>query len=184
MYTHTHKKTVIIDTCEHQSLIQYSNGVSTRLSEAFHLAFFSHPHTYRLHLLHMYRNCSASESYTFTAFPKLSPSVWQNFLLSSCSHLFLSHTPTHPQTYLIAPRFIFDPRCCHVKLCFCFVDVMTMASTILMMWLRLTQCEAAQWNWWKDLAHWLSLLQEQYVCACVCVPLCRVLYHYWRPWNT
>ena len=54
-----------------------------------------------------------------------------------CLPLTLPHqTPsfTRPQTCLIAPCFVFDPWRCHVKLCFCFVDVMTIASTILMMW--------------------------------------------------
>lgn len=35
--------------------------------------------------------------------------------------------------------------------------------------LRLAQCKAAQWNWWKDLAHWL--LEEHCVCVCVRLPL-------------
>lgn len=58
--------------------------------------------------------------------------MWGSFLLS-----FVSSSHSTPKTQLIALRFIFDPRRCRVKLRFCFVDVMTVASTILMMW----------WDW-------------------------------------
>lgn len=117
------RKTIITDTCEHQLPIQYSNRVSLKLLKDFHVAFSSHPHIYRSHFLHMYRFSS----------------VWKNFLRPLI--LFLPHTPTPhtilqrspPEHILIAPCFIFDPFCCHVKLCFCFVDVMTIASAILMM---------------------------------------------------
>lgn len=62
----------------------------------------------------------------------------KKFLLSLvfiCVFCTLSAEP--PQTYLIAPSVMLDPPCCHVELCFCFVDVMTIASTLLMMW----------WDW-------------------------------------
>lgn len=76
-----------------------------------------------------------------SAYPKFWFGARKNFPLSFLSHLSPSHTLprqtpsfTRAQTCLMAPCFAFDPRRCHVKLCFCFVDVMTMASTILMMW--------------------------------------------------
>lgn len=103
------------------------------------------------------------------------------------SHLFLSHTPrpdaiinSPPKTYLIAFCFIFDPWCFHVKPCICFVDVMTIASTILMM------C----WDWpnarqrsGTDEKTWLSDFLFSRSSMSACVPSCRVLYHYWQSWN-
>lgn len=105
------------------------------------------------------------------------------------SHLFLSHTHPHPmpsftpppkKTYLMASYFIFNPRSCHVKLCICFIDVMTIASTILMMW----------WDWPSARQHsgtdektWLSDFLFSGSSVSACAPSCRVLYHYWQLWN-
>lgn len=83
-------------------------------------------------------------SYTFNAHPKYSFSLWNNFLLSLIlicfflAHPIIPPPPLSPRkTYLIAPCFIFNPWYCPVTHCFCFIDIMAIASTILMMW----------WDW-------------------------------------
>lgn len=183
--SHAHsKKAIIANTRAHTNL-----PFSIQMEGFWRLFIQPFPLTriYRLHLLPIYIYISLLQSDAFTTYSRLSFSMWKNFLFTHILICFFSHTPkpdtiihSTPKTYLMAFCFIFDPWCCHVKPCICFVDVMTIASTILMMW----------WDWpnarqrsGTDEKTWLSDFLFSRSSVSACAPSCRVLYHYWQLWN-
>lgn len=178
LQSHVHNKTIITDTFKHPSPIQYSNIAPTRFSIS---PFFSR--IYKLHLLHLYISSSAWHIHNLHQVTF----QWAYFY-ALLSLPYFTHSHHHSlsfQMHFIDFRFRFDPWRCRVKLCFCFVDVMTIAFTILMMW----------WDWpnakqrsGTDEKTWLADFHFSASSASVCVrarvPSCRVLYHYWQSWNT